>query len=204
MKIYNLKNKTEFLEEVARLEYDEWADSKNYNTEERLKNKINRIKESLSNTYFCKLILIDNKELIGFISIFPSDCDEEPNLTPWYATMYIKKEYRKKGYSKVLNNAILKEANNRGFDKLYLKSDLNNYYEKFGAIYIKTLKTGEKLYYINTKQQIIIQQDVNIIFQNNKYLLGNLPRNWKEMQIVYLVIIEGTNMEETIIDFLKL
>lgn len=71
MEIYNLKNKTEFLEEVARLEYDEWADSKNYNTEERLKNKINRIKESLSNTYFCKLILIDNKELIGFISIFP-------------------------------------------------------------------------------------------------------------------------------------
>ena len=151
MEIYNLKNKTEFLEEVARLEYDEWADSKNYNTEERLKNKINRIKESLSNTYFCKLILIDNKELIGFISIFPSDCDEEPNLTPWYATMYINKEYRKKGYSKILNNAILKEANNRGFDKLYLKSDLNNYYEKFGAIYIKTLKTGEKLYYINTK-----------------------------------------------------
>lgn len=65
--------------------------------------------------------------------------------------MYVKKEYRKKGYSKILNNAILKEAKNRGFDKLFLKTDLNNYYEKFGAIFIKKLKSGENLYYINTK-----------------------------------------------------
>ncbi len=95
--------------------------------------------------------MVDNKELIGFISIFPSDCDEEENLTPWYATMYIKEKYRGKGYSRILNDTILKEANNRGFDKLYLKTNLNNYYEKFGATYIKTLKSGENLYYINTK-----------------------------------------------------
>lgn len=105
----------------------------------------------LSDNSFCKLILIEENVLIGFISIFPHDCDEEPNFTTWYATMYIKKEYRKKGYSKILNDAILKEANNRCFDRLYLKSDLNNYYEKFGTIYIKALSNGEKLYYINTK-----------------------------------------------------
>ena len=85
---------------------------------------------------------------MGFISIFPTDGSEFNNLTPWYATMYVKKEYRGFGYSKVLNNAILKEAKNRGFDKIYLKSELNNYYEKFGAIYIADLKNGEKLYYI--------------------------------------------------------
>ena len=110
-----------------------------------------KVTSSLSLFFTTELILIEENVLIGFISIFPHDCDEESNLTPWYATMYIKKEYRKKGYSKILNDAILKEANNRGFDRLYLKSDLNNYYEKFGAIYIKTLSNGEKLYYINTK-----------------------------------------------------
>lgn len=104
-----------------------------------------------SDNSFCKLILIDENNLIGFISIFPYDCLEEKNITPWYATMYVKKEYRGKGYSKILNDAILKETNNRVFDKLYLKTDLNNYYEKFGVNYIKTLSSGEKLYYINTK-----------------------------------------------------
>ena len=145
MQIYNLKDKIEFLDEVVQLEYYE------FNEQERIKNKKAKILNMLSDNLFCKLILIEENVLIGFISIFPHDCDEESNLTPWYATMYIKKEYRKKGYSKILNDAILKEANNRGFDRLYLKSDLNNYYEKFGAIYIKTLSNGEKLYYINTK-----------------------------------------------------
>lgn len=71
-------------------------------------------------------------------------------LSPWYATMFVKKEYRGKGYSKILNDAILKEANKMGFEKLYLKTKLENYYEKFGAIYMETLNSGDKLYYINT------------------------------------------------------
>lgn len=60
--------------------------------------------------------------------------------------MYVKEKYRNNGYSRILNNAILKEAKNRGFETLYLKTDLKNYYEKFGAIYIKKLKSGEYLY----------------------------------------------------------
>lgn len=57
-----------------------------------------------------------------------------------------KEEYRNNGYSRILNDAILKEAKNRGFSALYLKTDLENYYEKFGAIFIKKLKAGEYLY----------------------------------------------------------
>ena len=63
--------------------------------------------------------------------------------------MYIKEEFRGKGYSKILNNAILEEAKNRGFKKLYLKTDLINYYEKFGAVFLDTLNNGEKLYYFS-------------------------------------------------------
>ena len=65
--------------------------------------------------------------------------------------MYVKKEYRGKGYSKILNDAILSEAKNRGIDTLYLKTTLNNYYEKYGACFIKLLDNGEKLYKIDIK-----------------------------------------------------
>ena len=61
------------------------------------------------------------------------------DLTPWYATMFVKPEYRGMGYSKILNDAILKEAKKRGISRLYLKTELNNYYEKFGARYIEDL-----------------------------------------------------------------
>lgn len=150
MKIYNIKEKQEYIEEIARLSKLEWAE---YNTEEELNNKIqqtiNKIKNNLENPNYCKLILLDKDKLVGFISIFPTDGDEYQDLTPWYATMYVKKEYRGKGYSKILNDAILKEAKKLGHKKIYLKSELKNYYEKFGAKYMADLKNGEKLYYIN-------------------------------------------------------
>ena len=139
MKIYNLKDKIEYLDEVANLEYEEWANNKEGNKKERIKAKKEKILNSFNNKSFCKLILIDNNNLIGFISIFPKDCEEERELTPWYATMYVKERYRNNGYSRILNDAILKETRNRGFSTLYLKTDLKNYYEKFGAIFIKKL-----------------------------------------------------------------
>ena len=109
------------------------------------------IKNSFDNPYFSKLILLDDDNLVGFISLFEKDCDGRLDLKPWYATMYVKKEYRGKGYSRILNDAILKEAKNKGFKKVYLKTDLINYYEKFGAIYLENLSNGEKLYYIDIK-----------------------------------------------------
>ena len=146
MKIYDLKDKLEYLDEVANLEYEEWADNKEKNKKERIENKKEKICSAFNDKSFCKLVLIDNNDLIGFISIFPKDCEEERELTPWYATMYVKDKYRNNGYSRILNDAILKEAKNRGFSTIYLKTDLKNYYEKFGAIFIKKLKSGENLY----------------------------------------------------------
>ena len=50
------------------------------------------------------------------------------------------------GISKILNDAILAEAGKSGFDKIYLKTTLTDYYEKFGAIYLDNLSNGERLY----------------------------------------------------------
>lgn len=71
---------------------------------------------------------------------------EKKNLTPWYSTMYVKKEYRNQGYSRLLNEAILDEAKKRNFKTIYLKTNLSNYYEKFGAIFMRKLNNNEKLY----------------------------------------------------------
>ena len=149
MEIINIKNNINYLREYFSLCSLEWGSPK---TKDQLDlyvdGKINKV---LSNNYD-KLIsvlgLINNNELIDFISLFIYDGDERTDLTPWYATRYVKKEYRGKGYSKLLNDAILNEAKNLGYDKVYLKSDLINYYEKFGAKYIEKLNNDENLYFI--------------------------------------------------------
>ena len=148
MKIYNIIEKKEYLNEVLDLELREWGTY----TEDNLTKKINKVQELLKLDNFAKLILLDEDKLIGFISLFPTDGEERTDLTPWYATMYVKKEYRGKGYSKILNDALLNYAKEKGYKRIYLKTDLINYYEKFGAVYLEDLNNGEKLYYIDLER----------------------------------------------------
>ena len=146
MKVINLKNNINYLKEYFLLCSMEWGTSK---TDEEMEIYVNEKVNSLPNNdkLISVLGLVEN-ELIGFISLFKYDGDERKDLTPWYATMYVKKKYRGKGYSKILNDAILNKAKTLGYDKVYLKSDLINYYEKFGAKYIEKLNNGENLYFI--------------------------------------------------------
>lgn len=150
-KIYNLKDKPRYIEEVAMLTQKEWGqkDLSKKEFELKVKNKIIKIKSYFNKYNYCKLILLDNDILVGFISIFPTDGEERKDLSPWYATMYVKEKYRGRGYSKILNDAILAEARKRNISRLYLKTDLENYYEKFGAKFLEVLSNGEKLYCFN-------------------------------------------------------
>lgn len=151
MEVFNLKDRLEYLDEVMELELLEWTNEEVKDVKSRILKKKDKFFKYVNDKFFCKLILVDNNNLVGFISIFPFDSNLEKDLTPWYSTMFVKKEYRGKGYSKLLNDAILDEAKNRDIKEIYLKTTLNNYYEKYGACFIKLLDNGEKLYKIDIK-----------------------------------------------------
>lgn len=146
MNIIEILKEEKYLKEYIGLCYLEWS-SKSMTLEKYIEYKFKSLKTD--DNVISVLGLINDKKLIGFISLFKTDGDERKDLSPWYATMYVKKEYRKKGYSKLLNDALLKKAKSLGFTKVYLKSNLVNYYEKFGAIFIEKLNNGESLFYIN-------------------------------------------------------
>ena len=146
MKIINIKNNTKYLKEYITLCYLEWSEKAKELTE-YIDYKLRKLK--IENNIILILGLVDYNKLVGFISLLKKDGDCEVKLTPWYATMYVKKEYRGRGYSRILNDALLEKSKRLGYTKVYLKSNLINYYEKFGAIYIKKLENGESLYYID-------------------------------------------------------
>ena len=147
MEIINIKNNKKYLEEYCKLCYLEWGNSKKIEINNYVEDKINQI--LTGDKVISILGLIDNDILLGLVSLFKYDGDERRDLTPWYATMYVKEEYRGLGYSKILNDSLINEAFKLGYKKVYLKTDLVNYYEKFGAVYLEDLDCGEKLYYID-------------------------------------------------------
>ncbi len=146
MKIVNIKEDSKFLSEYIELCSYEWGNKK---SKLEMQKYVEKRKRSIFNDdkVISILSLVDNNHLIGFISLFKYDGEDRKDLTPWYATMYVKKEYRNRGYSKLLNDAILEEAAKLGYEKVYLKTELDNYYEKFGAKYVGKLNEFEKLYY---------------------------------------------------------
>lgn len=146
MKIVDIKNYENFLEEYIILCHLEWGE-KVKNLDDYILNK--KMSILTGDKVITILGMLENDKLVGFISLFKYDGEERRDLTPWYATMYVKKKFRGLGYSKILNDALLKKAKDIGYKKVYLKSNLINYYEKYGARYIEKLDNGKNLYYID-------------------------------------------------------
>ena len=116
MEIVNLKNNSNYLKEYIKLCSLEWGSKKSKQEMEKyIADKEQRI--LIEDKVISVLGLIKDNYLLGFISLFRYENENNKELTPWYATMYVKKEYRGKGYSKILNNEILKEAKKLGYKK---------------------------------------------------------------------------------------
>ena len=148
LSVKSIKDNKEFLEEYFYLSSLEWGNSyKKDNFKSILNKRVSDVLNGINDNIILVLGLIDDDKLIGFISLFKYD--DNYDYTPWYATMYVKEEYRAKHYSKILNDALIEEARKLGYEKIYLKSELINYYEKFGAKYIKNLSNKEKLFYMD-------------------------------------------------------
>ena len=93
MKICYLKDNIKYIEEFVLICHEEWGTPWEKGEE---KDKLNKKveKEKLRLEKFPTLILLDDDNLVGFVSLFENDLDEKNYLTPWYATLYIKEEYR--------------------------------------------------------------------------------------------------------------
>lgn len=151
LSVKSIKDNKEYLEEYFYLSSLEWGDSyKKDNFKSILNKRVSDVLNGINDNIILVLGLIDDDKLIGFISLFKYD--DNYDHTPWYATMYVKEEYRGNHYSKILNDALIEEARKLGYEKIYLKSELINYYEKFNAKYIKNLSDKEKLFYIDLKR----------------------------------------------------
>ena len=146
MEVISIKNNDIYLKEYIELCNKEWGKPRT-DLNKYIEDKLTSIKQG--NEVIEVLGLINNNEMIGFISLFSEDNNERNDLSPWYATMYIKEKYRGKNYSKILNDSLIKRAKELGYKKIYLKSNLINYYEKFNAKYMETLNNGEKLFYMD-------------------------------------------------------
>jgi GNAT superfamily N-acetyltransferase/GTPase SAR1 family protein len=129
-KLVQLNKSDKHMPEIIKAASDEWGSASKYFTE-------------LSDRRIA-FKLMDGENIVGFFSIvFDDDTTGEGNIVPWLEKMYTFSQYRKMGVGTIMQKEAEGIAKRKGYDKMFLWTDLNNYYEKTGWKF-ETDWTGEQ------------------------------------------------------------
>lgn len=74
---------------------------------------------------------VDGK-LVGCYALLLNDINSRQDLFPWFAYLYVKPEYRGKGVASILLQHAIKIAKQLNFNTLYLETNIEGFYEKYG------------------------------------------------------------------------
>jgi GNAT superfamily N-acetyltransferase len=77
-------------------------------------------------------LLMDRDTIIGCGALITNDFVSRQDLWPWYACHFLESSYRGRGLGSLLLSHAIKLAVELGFPALYLSTDHDGYYEKYG------------------------------------------------------------------------
>ena len=82
-------------------------------------------------------LLTDENKLMAFVTMTRRDCIVDDNLFPWIGFVYTFPESRGNRYSELLINNCADIAKKKGFEKLWIATDHDGLYEKYGFVYLE-------------------------------------------------------------------
>lgn len=96
------------------------------------------------------IIALDNQKICGYCTVAKTDCIPNINYTPYIGYLFVDEEYRGNRLSQKLIQYAMDYLKSIDFDRVYLVTDHENLYEKYGFEIIdhKTAPWGtiEKIY----------------------------------------------------------
>jgi len=116
---------------IARWHHDQWHHlSPNISFEQRRKQLSCLQQRSEVPTMF---VVVHNGKVIGTAALLEHDMDTHKELSPWLASVYVEKRYRRKGVGQNLVHRVIKEARSIQIKNLYLFTpDQERFYKHFG------------------------------------------------------------------------
>ncbi len=86
------------------------------------------------------LMLVDGDDLISFCTLAQMDDIQPTTLTPWMGFVYTFPEYRGHRYMGRLFEEIGKILKEEGYSKVYISTDHEGLYEKYGCTFMTEAK----------------------------------------------------------------
>lgn len=88
----------------------------------------------------CVFAAVENDKVVGFCTITKTDCIPNCLYTPWIGFVFVDEKYRGNRTSQKMIEKALKYAKTKDFKKVYISTQEENLYEKYGFVQIDTLK----------------------------------------------------------------
>lgn len=132
--VKNLAAYPEYVPLVSRWLHKQW-EKRHHRT---LKEIIYRTEHNLTKSCPQTLIAFYNGQPAGTVSLWNADHPYRQDLRPWLSCLFVLPKYRGQKIGQALQTALLQTAKKAGFKKIYLMTDLKNYYEKIGWKFIES------------------------------------------------------------------
>lgn len=75
-------------------------------------------------------MVLSKEEIIASYALITNDLISRQDLMPWFACLYVNEEHRNQGIAGTLLEHGLLETKRKGYNHLYLSTDLVGFYEK--------------------------------------------------------------------------
>lgn len=128
MEIIQLVKKDDLFDEAVDLFWQEWGEAGGRAFYEDCMFYALTNPNDIPGFYIAK----EKDKIIGTYALIRNDLNSRQDLTPWLACLFVNEQFRGKSLGSELLNHGLQEAAKKGYKSLYLTSDLEGYYEKYG------------------------------------------------------------------------
>lgn len=131
--IFRIENE-EIADKAAEWFHDKWSISKEAYLESIL-DSINN-ETGVPSWYLCT----DGDRIVGGLGVIENDFHERKDLRPNVCAVFTEKDYRCQGIAGRLLNLVCSDMKSKGTDTLYLVTDHDSFYERYGWEFYTTVK----------------------------------------------------------------
>lgn len=149
MKIITLGNHPELREQAVMWFSDQWEIPV-----EAYRDSIQTLIEQPQGIPQWYVILNEQQQIIAGAGVIENDFHDRKDLSPNLCALFVEETYRKRNIAKQLLDFVRVEMKNLGFEKLYLVTDQDDFYEKCGWTFLTKVTEDEgqliKMYVADT------------------------------------------------------
>ncbi|WP_166242653.1 GNAT family N-acetyltransferase [Paenibacillus turpanensis] len=142
IELFELNDKKKSLDELTAYVWSKWGTTSNFSFYQDCMLHSLTKSSDVPKFYFAA----DGEKVVGCFALLRSELVSRQDLTPWFACLFVEEEYRGHSLGAKFLQYAAEEAKKFGYEKLYLSTSLENYYEKYNWEYMADCNyfNGEK------------------------------------------------------------